>query len=856
MGYEYQNKISRLYDAAVVQAASDGEEWKKVCTLVGKLYHYEFINILMVYMQKPGSFMVTDYDSWKRTGRYVRRGSKGIVVFSSRALEPHIHYVFDISDTGGRSIKPGWKLGKDMMEAYAFYLQGGKDAGRGYGKETAENVVKAFTEETAGVIIDSEFAERIEEFNQAAGSRQFMDNGIMREITAEEALGRSIEYIICTRCGFTMTDEMQDFSFITAFKDEQEIYRLGSLASDISCEVLKCISNDLLKIEERGIVYGKDRNNVPRRGGRDAVSGFGTAGNRRENDTAWQVRSEGGRIPERKLQGQVSGSGYDWKTGGEEAGSGRRGSLEDGSAGGQFLKSPQAKEPEIHDGDVAVKTAGEDVSRGNRDGRNCPEIPLKQGIFSASQEEIQRKAELEQEIKQELEEIDGALSPGIKEGSYMQASFSFSPDGQLSLPGKYQYKETEQELTVPKEYIRQMLLHGSSLSGSKGRMYHIFQDISDAGERIRALKKEYGKSGTGWPLDGTGLHGYDTLHGKGVRFFWRDGHGEKEGYASWKQIEGELSALINDGEYYQPSEQVFTEDIKQAEEREEIQSEERRKKEALWLLPLKNYFNHESQYIAVKTLIYDIFTTNLDMKEKTGFLASIYGEKWDGFLMSGYADNAYGKCRIERDRDGITIIYPQADGRKAEKKAGYEYYAYLILHMIEENEYLSEGMFERFKEAPEAFTAMPWFMEIYHDYKKRMEQDPLFETGGISLQDREEIIEVGMQAQDNHGDIENTGHVQGDILDNDGSVIHTEEASHASQDMGQADKMDAVSPGLLEAVGIVGESGFINAFQYHSDYFLHQLVIPGRNPKRTLFTAVFLRNICTPCRFWAVGAVF
>ena len=520
-----------------------------------------------------------------------------------------------------------------------------------------------------------------------------------------------------------------------------------------------------MKIEERGIVYGKDRNNIPRRGGRDAVPGFGTAGNRRENDAAWQVRSEGGRIPGRKLQGQVSGSGYGWETGGEDAGSGRGGSLEDGSVGGQFLKNPQTTEPGIHDGDVAVKTTGEDVSRGNRDDRNRSEIPLKQGIFSVNQEEIQRKAELEQEIKRELKEIDGALSPGIKEGSYMQASFSFGMDGQLSFPKKYQY-------------------------------------ISDAGERIRALKKEYGESGAGWPLDGAGLHGYDTLHGKGVRFFWRDGYGEKEGYASWKQIEGELSALITAGEYYQPPEQVFTEDINQAEEREEIQSEERRKKEALWLLPLKNYFNHESQYIAVKTLIYDIFTTNLDMKEKTEFLASIYGEKRDGFLMAGYADNDYGKCRVERDMDGITIIYPQADGRKAEKKAGYEYCAYLILHMIEENEYLSEGMFERFKEASEAFTAMPWFMEIYHGYKKRMEQDPLLETGGVSLQDKEEIIETGTQAQDNHGDIENTEHVQGDILDNDGSVIHTEESSYASQDTGQADKMDAVSPGLLEAVEI------------------------------------------------------
>jgi len=797
MGYEYQNKINHLYDAAMMQAVSDGNEWKKVCTLVGKLYHYEFINILMVYIQKPASFMVADYDSWKRNGRYVRRGSKGIAVFSSRALEPHIHYVFDISDTGGRGIKTGWKLDKDMMEAYASHLQDRK----GYEEETAENVVKAFTEETAGVIIDSEFAERIEEFNQTAGSRQFLDNGIMREITAEEALGRSIEYIISTRCGFAMTDEMQDFSFITAFQDEQEIYRLGSLASDISCEVLKCISNDLLEIEERGIVYGKYRNNIPRRGGRDAVPGSGTAGNRRENDGAGQVRSEGSRIPGRELQGQIYGTGHGWKTGGENAGSGGGSSLEDGSTGEQFLKKPQTAKSRIYNGDVAVKTAGKNNGRGNSDGGNCAKVPLRQEIFSVNQEEIQRKPELEQEIKQELEEIDRALSPNIQEGSYMQASFSFGLDGQLSLTEKYQYKKPERELIVPKEYIKQMLLRGSSLSNSKSRIYNIFQDISDAVERIRALKKEYGESGSGWPLDGVGLYGYDTLNGKGVRFFWRDGHGEKEGYASWKQIEKELSALITAGEYYKPPEKVYIKDEKQAEERQEIQrAENGRKQDALWIFPLKTYFNHESQYIAVKTLIYDIFTTNLDMKEKTEFLASIYGEKRDGFLMAEYADNAYGKCRLERDRDGITIIYPQADGRKSEKKAGYEYCACLILHMIEENEYLSEDVFERFKEAPEAFTAMPWFIEIYHDYKKRMEQDLLLGTGRDSLQDIKEILETGTQAQDTHEDIENTEHVQGDILDNDGSVIYTEESSYTSQDMGHTDKRDGISPGLLEAV--------------------------------------------------------
>ena len=151
----------------------------------------------------------------------------------------------------------------------------------------------------------------------------------------------------------------------------------------------------------------------------------------------------------------------------------------------------------------------------------------------------------------------------------------------------------------------------------------------------------------------------------------------------------------------------------------EITAEEKEKQdENLWLEPLKAYFNEEIQYISVKTLIYDIFTTNLNIESKAGFLASVYGEQREGFFMSEYTDNSYGKCKISRDKDGITISYPRADGTKGEQRVDYRYCADLILHMIEENDYLTEGIFERFKEAPEAFAAMPWFMEIYHEYKR------------------------------------------------------------------------------------------------------------------------------------------
>lgn len=178
----------------------------------------------------------------------------------------------------------------------------------------------------------------------------------------------------------------------------------------------------------------------------------------------------------------------------------------------------------------------------------------------------------------------------------------------------------------------------------------------------------------------------------------------------------------------------------------ELTAEEREKQEEnLWLEPLKRYFNEEIQYISVKTLIYDIFTTNLNMESKAGFLASVYGEQREGFFMSEYTDNSYGKCKISRDKDGIEISYPRADGTKGEKRVDYRYCADLILHMIEENDYLTEGIFERFREAPGAFAAMPWFMEIYHEYKERMLQEPHF--AAVSIDGQEEERQEGQEPE-------------------------------------------------------------------------------------------------------------
>ena len=982
-------KTSKLYDAAIDEVTGSGRAWKSICRLTGQLYRYEFDNILMVYMQRPGARLIADFDTWKRVGRYVRRGSKGIAIFPSRALKPEIRYVFDISDTGGRESRLTWEFDRNTIKAYAAWIREKEGSALTEGKESDKSFLKGFTENRIGVIMDSEFGERITEFVNLAGNKQITENGRVQEITAVEALKRSVMYAVFTRCGFDLPTEKQDFSFITAFTTEEEVYRLGSLLSDISCEVLRGIANDLKQMEERSIANGRDNNDVSRGSGRDAVPGPQSSGGNSEHDKSGEVRSKGDGVPEEEPQRQIPDAVKVRKTGGEDAGSGGRSEPDDGRAGEQLPEEQPAEGQKLDNGDVAATPAGEDAGRGNRDERSSDAVPLEDSKKQTEDSEQQniRKTELDQEIERELNEINSLGSSDTQKGSYEQASFLIAQNGDMEIPKEYSYQKPEQMLTVPHEYVKQVLMRGGVYSGSRKRIYAAFQDISDPGERVKAVRREYGQGGAGWPLEGDGLHGYDTFSAKGLRFQWREGGTEKEGYVNWKAIERELSALIMTGEYYTPPKafdpdkvsaaiwqepmdeffqksfwspvpnmllyEVFTkelpmsdkvqfiermlcknpyaasisnnfenrygrcnieqtdegifieyydgegtkwkteldwwdcaayvenmiadgayqtsapyseidrileehsvatwigiykkdadrylsEDAGQRQQKRidtlqavlektgiqeqmevawddafdeviandgetvwhgrqfydylfeevlvfdrphrdnripydvmgqlehdrfsshnpdkaefihrktfdtvELTAEESEKWEQdMWLEPLKGYFNEEIQYISVKTLIYDIFTTNLSMESKAGFLANVYGEQREGFFMSEYTDNSYGKCKISRDKDGITISYPRADGTKGEQRMDYRYCADLILHMIEENDYLTEGIFERFKEAPEAFAAMPWFMEIYHEYKERMRQEPDF--AAISIDGQEEERQEGQEPE-------------------------------------------------------------------------------------------------------------
>ena len=233
-------KVRQIYNVVIKEVTETQESWKSVLRLAGQIYRYEFDNVLMVYAQKPHATLVADFDTWKKVGRYVKRGSKGIAIYPSRALQPYMRYVFDISDTGGKQSELTWNLDGDKLPEFMEYqvAHGKYQKYEGVTREDSLIALKDFTKQEIGVIIEEEFENRMTELSQITGSviKEFSEKreGLHEVPDLAELARKGILYVVGTRCGFDLSAEEQDFSQIVKVTDEDTIYRLGS----IKCQYL------------------------------------------------------------------------------------------------------------------------------------------------------------------------------------------------------------------------------------------------------------------------------------------------------------------------------------------------------------------------------------------------------------------------------------------------------------------------------------------------------------------------------------------------------------------------------------------------------------------------------------------
>ena len=385
MGMEYMAR--QIYQDVIARVTRTEADWKAVCRLAGQIYRYEFDNVLMVYAQRPSSTLVADYDTWKKVHRYVKRGSRGIAIFPSRALKPGLRYVFDISDTGGKNVKLTWDLEGENLPDYlsALWKRGEIPEPPGTDRKSQMEQLKAFTKQEVRGILKEDFGKQYAEAVMLVGREITGGENKTPESAAQELVFNSIFYAVGTRCGFDLGSGETDMGAIVHVKDEGSISVLGALVSDVSCTVLRNMNREITRIEkERMVRYGNTGNQLPRRGGRDAVPGHQSSGTDGDRNIR-EVRNHGEGVSGGKLPAEIPEPGKVRQPLHETERSGGRGKPDVRGAHGEVSGKTQAGEPQFHDGDVPHPKAGDDGGGGNHPSRPHQPVSLE------TQEELNRE---------------------------------------------------------------------------------------------------------------------------------------------------------------------------------------------------------------------------------------------------------------------------------------------------------------------------------------------------------------------------------------------------------------------------------------------------------------------------------
>lgn len=244
-------------DETALSLTRNSQNWTAFLTTAARLYKYPYNEQLMIYAQRPDATACAEFDVWnKRMGRYIRRGSKGIMLADAQGTR----YVFDVADTGTRDKSKSFKLweysdeydqavqemfadkyGSDNRVFFSMVNDAVRKSANEYWRDNRKNIID---------IVANSFLEGYDYYNIKV---KFID-----------AVSVSATYAVLSRCGFEPDEyfEHEDFLSIFDFNTVDTISELGTATSEINQQILRNIERTIKNYEraqlaERTENYGR-----------------------------------------------------------------------------------------------------------------------------------------------------------------------------------------------------------------------------------------------------------------------------------------------------------------------------------------------------------------------------------------------------------------------------------------------------------------------------------------------------------------------------------------------------------------------------------------------------------------------
>ena len=554
--------IRELAQEHATSVSSSPRDWMGYMDTAARLYRYPFTDQLLIHAQHPQATACASLELWnEKMFRWVNRGARGIALLDENGHNARLRYVFDISDThmvaGGRSPYL-WQMQEHQQEEILTHLV------EAYGLEEKDtgSLSDALMAVAREMVADS-LEEYLDGLEYAAEGTYLED---LDEVTIRSDFRQlatdSVYYMLCRRCGLEPMEllEEEDFMHITDYNRLSVLTFLGNAASQISESVLIDIGRTVHKISleeaRKEVEISSERNynnfntlmrenknqdvennkeeNIENEGGTDygtdissqgglPVSEPDRRGGRSDNR---EIRDASENIPEGTQEQPVSEPVPDRKAE-QPSGRDREGSTgEDGQPDGETAEEPsgtgQGSRPDGLDS-TYERTDG-NSGREHLDGIGIQLVEdTREDGLSKAEEEIASALSLPEyptanEQKRQIGERVAALYAG--------------------------------EIPIPESVVDDILRTGGNRTGSQLRIIYNFMSEQSPGEYTEFVKREYGKGGKGFQMDGREYSVWFDETGMQIAV----GHTVADqildkAFLSWKDVSRRIHQLLDQGEY-------------------------------------------------------------------------------------------------------------------------------------------------------------------------------------------------------------------------------------------------------------------------------------------------------------------
>lgn len=247
MSYKYED-VFGLMQTTAIGVVKDTDSWKDFLNTAAMNYKRPFYNQLLIFNQKPEATACATFDYWnQKMGRFVKKGSKGIVTLDPASQRKEI--LFDISDTGSNNdVKvPVWAVTSDMYALLGTTLQEHFETG-GTNGDLVAVLFEAGAQAVEGVL--PQVVSTIQECRDNSLLAEFDEINLTKIV--KETLTESVVYMLLKRCDLQPEDYVEDFkfSYIKHFNIYDTIAVLGSFLNNVSKPLFKDISLAVRSIEK------------------------------------------------------------------------------------------------------------------------------------------------------------------------------------------------------------------------------------------------------------------------------------------------------------------------------------------------------------------------------------------------------------------------------------------------------------------------------------------------------------------------------------------------------------------------------------------------------------------------------